>query len=243
MEWDNTDINPLPEHYDVNEDTMNSISDWITFHQKRVQYYTGLKREYRSGGEMYAYRYQQTESHKLPKKPENVKFTLVKRESTGSISKPLDQLKGIQLLEELKKHLRTDSTKGGNVKEFDPEETDATKIENIIQEGERFIVYKHKMILADAVQLGLWMEKLVELTNNGFKNFVDCFCEFSVQWAYKIRKYAKVFSKYPRLQQLNISLTMATKICDPFERALTANPNHQHFWSQSAEIHEQLHKQ
>lgn len=225
----------LPESRDVRLDKVDKLNKNIGYHRESMQYYTSLKREYIENGDLHAYAYQET--HKLPKKPEVVKFSLTggdgRRHSTESTTKPLDQLRGVKLLDELKKpeNLRSDVKKGGNVAEFDPQESDETVIQNKIKEGEEFVVYKQKLILRDAVQLGLWIERYCELSEESFTDFVENTCQFSVSWAYKIRSYATVFAKYPKLQQLNISLTTAIKICKNVDRALSAYPNHARFWS------------
>ena len=95
-----------------------------------------MKKEYVNGGNVATYGYQQIYFCQLPKTPEAINFHQ-KRGSAESITKTLDQFRGIKLLEKLKKNSREDPVSTGNVTEFDDFQTDITTIKDNILEEEK----------------------------------------------------------------------------------------------------------
>ena len=114
---------------------------------------------------------------------------------------------------------------------FSPAETTVEIIEQNIIQGEKFIAYKHKAVLRDAVNLSLWIQHLSEIKQESFASFVHENCTFKVRWAYKLRGFATVFRKYKCLRSLDISLTTAIKICKAIDIALSTHSTHAEFWS------------
>lgn len=230
LEWDLTYLQ-ITENENVNPEQLSKIDKWINYHQNRLSYYTELKRHYIKGGNLRALGYQTQKSAKLPKKPVTVIFT--EEESKDQLLKPkeLTQLKGIELLQELKKYIRPEATQDGTVCKFNPDESDITIVEKNILEGDQFISRKKKLLLSDTVALGLWLEKRFELSEDSFSKFVEHSCSFQKDWAYKIRKLGTVFAKYKRLQSLDLSITTAIKLCRKIDLALSANPSYQEFWN------------
>jgi len=225
----------LPEARGVELEVKDKLSNWADYHHNWHSYYVKLRQAYIAGGEEGALRYQSLHKGKMPKKPDAMTFKVGPGGEAIRDSKPkpsLEQLRGLELLEALKSYYRPEVVEDGNVEEFNSQQRDTEYIQNVICKGERYITFKHKAILRDAVNLGLWLTRLNEI--DGEASFVETIqdnCNISVQWAYKIRDVSTVFGKYKKLQALNITLTMATKLCKHIDRALSGRPEDQEFWN------------
>ena len=209
--------------------TVNELSNLIQWHEQSTQYFLKLKETYERKGCLEAYSYQQT--NKLSKKPPNVTFTLKGKKQHKEAVMKVEEMKGAELLTALKPLLRSKSErKSGNVRQFDESVSDVDEITKAIFDGEMFISHKHVSILKDAVQLGLWLQRLHDIDINKYHETVEENCKFSLSWANKLRAFSCVFGKHRKLQYLDLSLTTAIKISRKVDQALSTYPDHATFW-------------
>lgn len=230
LEWDYSDLQQLPENIDVDLEKKEHLDEWINYSQKNVKYWTQLKNEHINKGEIYALEFRKLHYRQLPRTPEPVTFFLLEKKSEKTQSKKLENLCGKELLQELETYIRDECMTSGKALQFDPEEKNIENIQRIISEGEYYIAYKHKQILCDAVQLGMWLERLREINKKIFQTFVDDNCTFTIQWANQVRNFSVVFSRYSKLQKLNISLTMGIKLHRKINAAFSLYPEEESRW-------------
>ena len=240
LEWDLSCLQLHSRQNVFDPEKLQVLDNWIIYHQKSLEFYQSLRATYTSSGELSAYAYDKVHSKDLPKKPKTVKFYEQPKTTNATVSsnfepaktssKSLESLRGLELLEELRNFIAEGAT-DGNVAVFSDAETSVEIIEQNIIKGEKFISYKHKAVLRDAVNLSLWMQRLIEIRKESFADFVDQNCTFKVRWAYKLRGFATVFGKYKHLQNLDISLTTAIKLCKHIDLALSTHSTHAEFWS------------
>ena len=114
----------------------------------------------------------------------------------------------------------------------DATETDINIIESNICNGEKYITYRHKLILKDAVLLGQWIERYMQISESTFAYFVATRCKFSYLRACRIRGFSIIFGRYKKkLQEQSISLLKAIEISKHIDRALAIHEEEARFWS------------
>ncbi|BFZ25844.1 hypothetical protein BsWGS_28883 [Bradybaena similaris] len=201
---------------------ISNMEQNIKFFQEHLKFYQKLLDIYKKEGKEAAALYKRKHK-KLPKRPK----------ATSPVSgkkKTITSLKGNELLAALK-HLLGDSTERSEVTPFNEEEKDVDEIKSIIIRGEKAIHARHRQVLKDAVILGRWLDKLAKLYYNSFNTFVKENIKLGPRWVRRLRSVTRVFCKYTKLQNLNITLSVAAQIASSVETAIdNLDRQERQFW-------------
>lgn len=203
----NEDLPTLPE-----DPFILNVEQNIRFFQEHLTFYQKLLDIYKNEGKEAAAEYKRKHYKKLLKRPK----------ATSPVSgkkKTITSLKGNELLAALKP-LLGDSTEPSEVTPFNEEERDVDEIKSIIIRGEKAVHARHRQVLKDAVILGLWLDKLAKLYYNSFNTFVKENIKLGPRWVRRLRSVTRVFCKYTKLQNLNITLSVAVQIASSVETAI-----------------------
>lgn len=216
---------------DVMADELKELGEW---HNKMSKFYIQLQYEYETSGQKAAYQYQQMEKSRIGVKPKAVTFTLKGAKSSSANVKwtKLEDLKGMPLLDELKLHIPNQLS--GNVNEevtvYNETVKDAQTVSELIVKGKQIIDKKYGSVLKNNIQLGLWLQQLLDLDSVLYKTTVEDGCNFKMVWARNLRAVARVFGKFAKLQNLSLPITVAMKISNKVDNALATNFEAVKFW-------------
>ena len=210
---------------------LKSIEEHINYHSEHLTYWKEVEKAFNHQGEQSAAGYEALYKKNLPRKPQSFSF-LSQAKTSPRPSKKLEQMKGQELLDELENHVIKDRIDSCDIPVFSDSIKNVVTIKNIVKSSGKMIDQKQSALLSDYVRYGLWMLKLCMcLDPSDFQNFVNENCGTGVSWGYKIMKVAKVSNLYPRLQQLNITITTAVKIISNLQSALQVFPASAYKWT------------
>ncbi|ESP00427.1 hypothetical protein LOTGIDRAFT_173158 [Lottia gigantea] len=198
-----------------NQDT-SLIDANISYHVEHLNHNWQLKDILLTKGYQEAKNFHIEKFEELSKKPKN------------QFSENLTHNKG--LLKELKAHLH-DIEIPITIEPYDHTKTGDEAVKNIVINCDRFIKQAPFRSIKEYVTFGLWLQKLYILNHGDFESIPINELTISVSWSRKLRKLAKLCDKYPRFQNLTISisklLTQVLKIERELERT---SAEEQAFW-------------
>ncbi|ESO92297.1 hypothetical protein LOTGIDRAFT_233102 [Lottia gigantea] len=128
-------------------------------------------------------------------------------------------------LKKLKAHLH-DIEIPITIEPYDHRKTGDEAVKNIVINCDRFLKQAASRSIKEYVTFGLWLQKLYI-----FESIMKNELTISVSWSRKLRKLAKLCDKYPRFQNLTISISKLLTQILKIERELERTSDEdQAFW-------------
>ena len=226
MEWDNND---------VFSEQITLCQEYIDYHKTLTDYYTTLQEKLKTKGIEEAKTFFKEEQE--PKKPsKNLKQVINDCFKVGSKakSKKLNQLEGLELLEQLKRYVCDQTTSQTDIlPTYDDKEENIDKIKSKLVQCNNLLKRKHHELLKIVVVYGQWLIKLKKHNFGRFSSICREVLNITPSWCRKMCKISSLFGRFPKLQQLSLTISEALQLVKKIDLALQSSPTEQTFWKQS----------
>ena len=221
------------EYTDVYFEEVSLCQDYIDHYKKLTDYYTTLKETLVTQGLEKAKEF--LKENKESKKPSrNLKQVLNDcfKEGSKTKAKKLNQLDGLELLEKLKRHVCDQViSQTNNLPSYNDKETNIDQIKSHLVVCNNLLKRNQSGILKIVVVYGQWLNKLKSLHFGRFKSVCTEILQITPSWCHKLCKISTLFKRFPKLQELYLSITEASQLVKKIDSALQSHPDEQAFWS------------
>ena len=217
------------EYTDVFSEEISLCQDYIDHYKNLTDYYTTLKETLVTQGLEQAKEFLK-ENKESKKQPSNLKQVLNDCFKGGSKTKAkkLNQLDGLELLEKLKRHVYNQTThQTNNLPSFHDKETNIEQIKSYLVVCNNFLKRNQSGILKIVVVYGQWLHKLKSHHFGRFKSICTEILQISPSWCHKLYKISALFKRFPKLQELSLSITEAAQLIKKIDSALQSHADHQ----------------
>ena len=135
------------------------------------------------------------------------------KEGSKTKAKKLNQLDGLELLEKLKRHVYDQTThQTNNLPSYNDKETNIDQIKSHLVVCNNLLKRNQSGILKIVVVYGQWLNKLKSLHFGRFKSICTETLQITPSWCHKLCKESTLFKRFPKLQELSLSITEASQL-------------------------------